>query len=55
VFNKYGMVHSHGCVNIAPRDAHWVYQHTWPEVPEGWHGVSTEGTGIRGSRVIVTQ
>jgi hypothetical protein len=41
-------------VNIAPRDAHWVYQHTWPEVPEGWHGVSTEGTGVRGSRVIVT-
>jgi hypothetical protein len=53
--SQYGMVHSHGCVNIAPRDAHWVYQHTWPEVPEGWHGVSTEGTGIRGSRVIVTQ
>jgi hypothetical protein len=53
--SQYGMVHSHGCVNIAPRDAHWVYQHTWPEVPEGWHGVSTEGTGVRGSRVIVTQ
>lgn len=51
---QYGIVHSHGCVNIAPRDAHWVYQHTWPEVPEGWHGVSTEGTGVRGSRVIVT-
>ncbi len=53
--SQYGIVRSHGCVNIAPRDAHWVFQHTWPEVPEGWHGVSTErGTGFRGSRVIVT-
>ena len=54
--SQYGIVRSHGCVNIAPRDAHWVFQHTWPEVPEGWHGVSTErGTGFRGSRVIVTE
>lgn len=54
--SQYGIVRSHGCVNIAPRDAHWVFQHTWPEVPDGWHGVSTErGTGFRGSRVIVTE
>ena len=52
----YGIVHSHGCVNLSPRDAQYVYRHTWPEVPEGWHGVSTEpGTGFTGSRVIVTQ
>jgi lipoprotein-anchoring transpeptidase ErfK/SrfK len=53
--SQYGIVRSHGCVNIAPRDAHYVFQHTWPEVPEGWHGVSTEGTGFRGSRVLVTE
>lgn len=52
---QYGIVHSHGCVNLSPNDARYVYQHTWPEVPEGWHGVSTEGTGFRGSRVIVTR
>jgi plasmid stabilization system protein ParE len=53
--SQFGIVRSHGCVNIAPRDAHYVFQHTWPQVPEGWHGVSTEGTGFRGSRVIVTE
>lgn len=52
---QFGIVRSHGCVNLAPEDAHWVYQHTWPDVPEGWHGVSTEQTGVRGSRVIVTE
>ena len=52
---QYGIVHSHGCINLSPNDARYVYGHTWPEIPEGWHGVSTEGTGFRGSRVIVTQ
>jgi lipoprotein-anchoring transpeptidase ErfK/SrfK len=52
---QYGQPRSHGCVNLAPRDARYVFQHTWPEIPEGWHGVSTDGTGIRGSRVIVTR
>ncbi|HEY8431443.1 MAG TPA: L,D-transpeptidase [Sandaracinaceae bacterium] len=53
---RFGLRRSHGCVNLAPRDARWVYEHTWPEVPEGWHGVSTEGrSGFRGSRVVVTE
>jgi hypothetical protein len=52
---QFGIQRSHGCVNLAPRDAQFVFRHTWPEIPEGWHGVSTEGTGIRGSRVIVTE
>ncbi len=53
--SQFGTVHSHGCVNLAPNDAHYVFQHTWPEVPEGWHGVSTEGTHVEGSRVLVTR
>ncbi len=53
--SQFGIVRSHGCVNIAPQDAYYVFRHTWPEIPEGWHGVSTEGTGVRGSRVIVTE
>lgn len=53
---QYGIVHSHGCVNLSPNDARYVYMHTWPEIPEGWHGVSTEpGTGFTGSRVVVTR
>ncbi|MDQ3035566.1 MAG: L,D-transpeptidase [Myxococcota bacterium] len=52
---QFGIQRSHGCVNLAPRDAQFVFGHTWPEIPEGWHGVSTEGTGVRGSRVLVTE
>ncbi|MEQ8457752.1 MAG: L,D-transpeptidase [Sandaracinaceae bacterium] len=53
--SRFGLQRSHGCVNLAPRDARRVFEHTWPEVPEGWHGVSTErGAGFQGSRVLVT-
>jgi lipoprotein-anchoring transpeptidase ErfK/SrfK len=52
---RFGLRRSHGCVNLSPQDARWVFEHTWPEVPEGWHGVSTERTGFRGSRVVVTE
>ena len=54
--SRFGLRRSHGCVNLAPADARFVYEHTWPVVPEGWHGVNTEGrSGFRGSRVIVTE
>jgi hypothetical protein len=52
--DRFGLRRSHGCVNMSPRDARWVFDHTWPEIPQGWHGVSTERTEIRGSRVVVT-
>ena len=54
--HRFGLERSHGCVNLAPHDARRVFQHTWPEIPEGWHGVSTErGAGFSGSRVVVTE
>jgi hypothetical protein len=51
----FGIPRSHGCVNMTPFDAHRVFRDTWPALPEGWHGVSTEGTPLRGSHVIVTE
>ena len=51
---RFGLQRSHGCVNLAPRDARRVFELTWPPLPEGWHGVSTDRTGFRASRVVVT-
>ncbi|MCA9608277.1 MAG: L,D-transpeptidase [Myxococcales bacterium] len=54
--HRFGLRRSHGCVNLSPRDARYVFSQTWPEVPLGWHGVSTDrGTGFEGSRVLVTE
>jgi lipoprotein-anchoring transpeptidase ErfK/SrfK len=47
----FGRVRSHGCVNLAPADARWVFQWSLPMLPASWHGVFSErgrpGTWIR--------
>lgn len=51
---RFGLPRSHGCVNMTPYDAHHVFSRTWPQLPTGWHGVSTDQTELRGSHVVVT-
>lgn len=34
--DRFGVPKSHGCVNLAPRDARWLYFFTDPQVPPGW-------------------
>jgi hypothetical protein len=35
----FGRMHSHGCVNMAPLDARWVFAFTAPTLPVGWSAV----------------
>lgn len=37
--DRFGRVRSHGCVNLAPPDAHWLFQWSTPALPRGLHGV----------------
>ncbi|MBK9034488.1 MAG: L,D-transpeptidase [Myxococcales bacterium] len=34
--DRFGYPKSHGCVNLAPRDARWLYFFSDPQVPAGW-------------------
>lgn len=34
--DRFGWPKSHGCVNLAPLDARWLYFFTDPQVPPGW-------------------
>lgn len=36
---SFGSVRSHGCVNLGPSDARFLFFWTTPFLPEGWHGV----------------
>jgi hypothetical protein len=36
--DRFGRVRSHGCVNLSPEDARWLFRWTSPEVPVHWHG-----------------
>jgi hypothetical protein len=37
--DHFGNVRSHGCINLAPADARWLFRWTTPVLPSGWHGV----------------
>ncbi len=36
--DSFGRPRSHGCVNLSPLDARWLFHWTDPPVPQGWHG-----------------
>jgi lipoprotein-anchoring transpeptidase ErfK/SrfK len=48
--DNFGRVRSHGCVNLAPADARWLFAWTTPGLPPGWHGIiasaRTPGTWV---------
>lgn len=41
----FGTPRSHGCVNLTPRDAAWVFDWTDPKLPAEWHGLEANGEG----------
>lgn len=49
---NYGSKMSHGCINMAPLDAKYIFFHTDPEVPQGWQG-AWSSDDRPGSRVVI--
>ena len=43
--DDFGRPRSHGCVNLHPTDAAWLFGWTTPDVPEAWHGAMTLKNG----------
>ncbi len=50
--NGFGIVHSHGCVNLSPPDARFLFFWSEPRVPTGWHGAYATAQSP-GTRVFV--
>ena len=49
---NYGVRMSHGCINLAPLDAKYLFFFTDPPVRAGWHGAWAVN-GSKGSRVVI--
>jgi lipoprotein-anchoring transpeptidase ErfK/SrfK len=50
--NDFGHPHSHGCINMTPQDAKWIFRWTLPTVPPGERLILEPGIG---TRVRITQ
>jgi lipoprotein-anchoring transpeptidase ErfK/SrfK len=51
----FGLERSHGCVNLSPSDARWLFGFTDPKLPHDWHAVTPAGRRDKGSAVVVTE
>ncbi len=51
--DEFGRARSHGCVNLAPIDARFVFQWASPQVPEHWHSVTAGGSFEEGTIVNI--
>jgi len=48
----FGLVRSHGCVNLSPADARWLFGFTTPRLPDRWHAVIGDSGA---SAVVITK
>ena len=48
----FGHVKSHGCVNLAPLDARWLFDFTGPRLPTGWVAAYPASQGIDPGTVV---
>jgi len=45
--DEFGRPKSHGCINLAPKDAKWMFGWMDPAMPEGWYAVAAApGMGV---------
>ena len=50
--DRFGKPASHGCINLAPEDARWLFDWTSPEVPDAWHAAYPAGEQ-RGTWLVI--
>jgi hypothetical protein len=51
----FGIPRSHGCINLSPIDARYVFFWTEPELPKGWHGMNVGPETAEGTTVVVRE
>ena len=52
--DDFGRPKSHGCVNLAPADAQWLWGWLEPGLPEGWYAVAAFHPEVKGTTVVIS-
>jgi lipoprotein-anchoring transpeptidase ErfK/SrfK len=51
--DRFGSAVTHGCVNLSPADAQWLFQWAPPSLPDGWHGILPGTAGLESLWVVI--
>jgi hypothetical protein len=51
--DDFGRPRSHGCVNLSPIDARYVFEWSLPDVPQHWHGAYSSDTFGSGTLIRI--
>ncbi len=51
--DQFGIEKSHGCVNLSPSDAAWLFQWIPPKLPDGWHSILAVSGKLATAWVVV--
>jgi lipoprotein-anchoring transpeptidase ErfK/SrfK len=51
----FGIPRSHGCINLAPVDARYLFFWTDPPVPDGWHGINVGSEMGEGTALVIRE
>lgn len=49
----FGHKASHGCINLAPKDARWLFDNAEPQLPDGWHTINADDTDLPGTLIRI--
>lgn len=53
--NDFGQARSHGCVNVTPEDAKWIFRWTTPHVSLSQGDATVEGINSGSSRIVIEE
>ena len=51
--DNFGQPRSHGCINLSPYDARYLFKRTLPALPDAWHGINGGRAGIALGTLVV--
>jgi lipoprotein-anchoring transpeptidase ErfK/SrfK len=53
--DRFGFPASHGCVNLSPADARWLFEWAPPRLPENWSTIDPKAAGLGSLWVFIKE